>query len=632
MTTARSRQLSSLLRQVRSASDPDIKRALVAVSSEIRSRLESGSKESHDFFVSAAESIQEIRGSAHSHIRAECLFDCCKYFYLSGIPLLALGPARQALKLVERAGNVGASRKALNLLGILCADTGSLAEAIECYSAALEIARDTGDGEGEATTWLNLGIALTYMSRYQEALRCLDQVGVHAPAERIGKILCQKAAHSRSVCLFNLGDFESAKASVELSIAGTDEPANSGDLYSRIVREHHYMQVLLELGEFKAARERLEIASRFAAKANIARGDETIVLMEGLIDAYCGDASRGLEKLENLLSSARNATASDLDVLTALARSYEQAGRNEKALDCLQAILKISRSRREEDVLRHIALAGGALRAPDATRQDLSTLHFRQAQLRAKLAEQNLFRAQVELLERLAITADLREEESGEHGYRVGKLASLFAEDLGWSKEECLAIELAARLHDIGKIGIPDRILLSTAELQKTERNLMCAHASVGAEILARSSIPQLRMAEEIARCHHEWWDGTGYPSGLSRSRIPVHARIVALADVFDAMTHGRPYENAWPVDKVLEHISDLRERQFDPALTDRFVALVRSLKSQHDDLDRFLGEASRHSTFIRARQRIQEMLSIDAGAMSHAKSRREFDLSGSKS
>jgi len=213
------------------------------------------------------------------------------------------------------------------------------------------------------------------------------------------------------------------------------------------------------------------------------------------------------------------------------------------------------------------------------------------------------------MLERLAVTADLKEEQSGEHGYRVGKLGALIAETIGWSKEARSAIELAARLHDIGKIGVPDRILLKSQQLRDAERHLMTAHTLIGSELLAKSDIPQLRMAEDIARYHHEWWDGSGYPAKLAGKRIPIHARIVALADVFDALTHGRPYAPAWPIEKALEEIQARRGTQFDPELTDRFIELVHRLQKEHPDLDEYLGRAGRNSPFAQARNRIRLML-----------------------
>ena len=209
----------------------------------------------------------------------------------------------------------------------------------------------------------------------------------------------------------------------------------------------------------------------------------------------------------------------------------------------------------------------------------------------------------------MAVAADIREDISGEHGYRVGRLSALLAKEIGWDRDACNALDIAARLHDIGKIGIPERILLDDRTLKEAEKHFIASHTLVGAEILAKSDIPQVRIAEEIARCHHEWWDGNGYPKGIAGAAIPKGARIVALADVFDAMTHGRPYAKAIPIEKALDEIAGLRGRQFDPELTDHFLALVRRLARENDDLDAYLGKAARNSPFLKARAKIKEML-----------------------
>jgi putative two-component system response regulator len=241
--------------------------------------------------------------------------------------------------------------------------------------------------------------------------------------------------------------------------------------------------------------------------------------------------------------------------------------------------------------------------------EDLKELRLMEYRLRAETAERAKLDAQFEMLERLAVTADLKEEASGQHGYRVGRLSALMAESLGWSRDQCRAIDLAARLHDIGKIAVPDRILLTSEQLKEAERQIMSTHTSVGAELLANSNLPQLQMAEEIAKFHHEWWNGEGYPARRREKRIPLHARIVAIADVFDALTHGRPFAAPWSIDEAIAEIIKRRGTQFDPALVDVFLELIAKLRTEHADLDGYLGKAGRNSPFLQAREKIRRMI-----------------------
>lgn len=188
-------------------------------------------------------------------------------------------------------------------------------------------------------------------------------------------------------------------------------------------------------------------------------------------------------------------------------------------------------------------------------------------------------------------------------------MAALLAQEFGCDEATCYMIELAARLHDIGKIGVPDAILLKPDKLNDPERQIMRTHTTVGAELLSKSNIPHMQMAEEIARHHHEWWNGSGYPGNLSGTAIPLAARITALADVFDALTHKRPYKIAWPMDSALDEIAQLKGLQFDPQLCDLFIVLVQRLRRDHIDLDSFLGQAAHQSPFLQARSRIWNVL-----------------------
>jgi putative two-component system response regulator len=198
------------------------------------------------------------------------------------------------------------------------------------------------------------------------------------------------------------------------------------------------------------------------------------------------------------------------------------------------------------------------------------------AQLSTQGGELNLELEQTRLesLERLARLAEYRDDATYEHPQRVGRTAALLAERLGLAKDVVDCIRIAAPLHDVGKVGVPDRILLKPSRLTAAEFELMKSHTLIGAEILAGSSWPVLQMAEEIALSHHERWDGSGYPDGKVEDAIPVSGRIVIVADNFDALTHSRPYAEAWDPDKAAAEIRRQSGQHFDPEVVDAFGSL----------------------------------------------------------
>ncbi len=245
---------------------------------------------------------------------------------------------------------------------------------------------------------------------------------------------------------------------------------------------------------------------------------------------------------------------------------------------------------REGDDVRNRALASGAqdfLHKPfDQTEVVLrvkSMLRVRQAylsqlnlahQLELRVAErtQELCTANDVLIERLAKAAELRDKETGRHVLRVGKYARVLADAYGMPQEIGYLIEKAAPLHDVGKIGIPDAILLKNGRLTPEERLQMEQHSQLGAALLADLDSPLMSMASSIALSHHERWDGSGYPKKLKGEAIPIEGRITALADVFDALTTVRPYKDAWPLEKALQLLENEKGAQFDPRLVELFI------------------------------------------------------------
>jgi PAS domain S-box-containing protein len=193
--------------------------------------------------------------------------------------------------------------------------------------------------------------------------------------------------------------------------------------------------------------------------------------------------------------------------------------------------------------------------------------------------------ARSETLRQLAIAAEYRDDETYQHTERVGHLASRLALGLGLPAGQVTLLRHAAPLHDVGKLGIPDRILLKPGRLTATEFEEMKSHAELGERLLSSGSSRVLQMAAVIAATHHERWDGAGYPKGLAGEEIPLIGRIVAVADVFDALTHARPYKAAWPRERAIATIEAGAGTQFDPRVVAAFLAMRADLDILFDEL-----------------------------------------------
>jgi putative two-component system response regulator len=222
------------------------------------------------------------------------------------------------------------------------------------------------------------------------------------------------------------------------------------------------------------------------------------------------------------------------------------------------------------------AIAAGRLRATVEQR----TLKQRQQELEAALAAQSLTRrrdadaAQEELLQRILQAAGYRDDNTYEHTQRVAALAARLARGLNLPARQVALIHHTAPLHDIGKIAIPDSILLKPGKLTDEEFEVVKTHAVMGARVLANGTSDLLRTAEAIARHHHERWDGGGYPAGLQGEAIPIAARLVHLADVFDVLVHERPYKESWTVEAAVEEIARGAGTDFDPEAVSVFSQL----------------------------------------------------------
>ena len=190
-----------------------------------------------------------------------------------------------------------------------------------------------------------------------------------------------------------------------------------------------------------------------------------------------------------------------------------------------------------------------------------------------------IHRREEEICVRLTAACEYRDVETGTHNRRLGQYASVLAEQIGWNPHAVDEIRIAASMHDIGKIAVPDNILLKENKLNANEFEKMKKHTVIGGKLLSGTSIPLLNMARDIALFHHEKWDGSGYPNGMKHKKIPESARLVAVLDVYDALVHTRVYRSAIPEEKALQMIVEGKGSHFDPEAFDVFVSVLPKLR-----------------------------------------------------
>lgn len=606
------RDLADALRDSQIASSPGmstILRRAVTRSTELRVMT---SIDTTLFFRQLGKELIRLRGTANADSRLECLFRACEYLTLYGASRDAVAYGHHALSLAKATNRIDYLRRLHAVNGVLWAELGDRGLALQSHLNSLELAVRLEDGIGSFAAWNNLSALFVDSGLYEEAITsALQALRVAERFQLSDAEIVGKAHNNIALARYRLGDFHGAHESASRSISAIGEPTTSTQVAGRIVREEHLILALIAIGNLREARTHIDYIKALVSRFPSPRQQLVVSTVEGLYEVFAGNVEAGIHALEDAVADAElRRTPAFADAVSALALAYDATGDCERALDTTRRLLRFLENIHLDTSIANLAAianSNGNVSLGQIANQ--AELRRREAELESKVLHRELLRSRQEMLERMAVAADIREDISGEHGYRVGRLASLLAKEIGWDRDACIALDTAARLHDIGKIGIPERILFEERILKETEKHFIASHTLVGAEILAKSEIPQVRIAEEIARCHHEWWDGSGYPRQLSGVVIPKSARVVALADAFDAMTHGRPYAKAIPVEAALDQIASLRGRQFDPVLTDHFLALVRRVAADNPDLDVYLGRAARNSPFLKARTRIKEML-----------------------
>lgn len=570
-------------------------------------------QEGKALFEKASAALAELPDEPVSADHVMCLLFVSRHAYYAGNAYAGLEPASQAVALANRLGDAALRAKALKMLGALYSETGSYPDTVSTLTAALVAARAAADRTQEVDILSNLGIAHQYAGHYSGAVPCYERAVELADAAGIASVVVRTTALCNlAVACLQLRDFAPGLAAAERAIQDLDAPSNAYEKAVRTMAECCYARLLLEVRNLPRARERAALARKFASGAT-ALSQLFADMTQGLVEVY-DPASRdiGLSRLQRAVNESRKGAPSALrEALSMIVRGYEAAGQPNAALVYLHEVIQINGDSRVRSVLQHHHLHLTKI-SRHLDRRAQVVIEQQKEGLRFQRLSMDVLRECMLVLEKNSVAAELHDDETGQHCYRVGALAKELALKKGMDAEMCTLIDLSARLHDIGKLRVPDSILLKPGRFNAEERAIMGKHCEHGWELIGEGGLKQLFVAQEIALNHHERWDGTGYPNRRQGNMIPLAARVAALADVFDALTHRRCYKEAWSVEDALREMARLRGKHFDPELTDLFLELVPQLQAQHGDLDAYLGVEARKNDFIKDRERIARELKRD--------------------
>jgi putative two-component system response regulator len=586
-----------------------------SVLTELNSLIDSHLREPNKSSLRVFEAVQEASMGMDRHAvlpeRIQLLLKIAISLYHGGEALRsALSMAEDAVTLARRLDDVALLRRTLSFCSTVLAETGNFGKSFEYLAEALVAARMLEDPIYEAGVWGNIGVSFNAVGLFRDAAAAHEMsLALARGHARVAEVECVSLANLASTTL-QMGQYGRSISASKRVLEGLGKPSEPAQHLAYALAANTLVRALIEIEDHQESRRMVSKVRFHADASNSARAEIAALVSEGMVDVIRGMKEFGFDKLNRALDRARTVPAALRDALSAIASAHLWVGDQQSALAYHKELLhSIKRTRteaanfHEQQHLQKLA----ASNEEDVT--STMALELRHAIITGENEHRALINQRTSMLLSMAVTAELRVDGGGDHPYRVGRLAALLAKAAGCDENTQFEIDLLARLHDIGKLALPDSVLNKQEQLSGADRVVMESHARVGAEILSTGDIPELEMAARIAKHHHERWDGKGYPDKLSGEAIPFEARVTALAEVFDALTHHRHHRQAWSTRDALAHIASQKGKQFDPTLTDIFVKLIRDLQSTHEDLDVFLAEGARDSRLLIAHKEITRAL-----------------------
>ncbi len=582
-------------------------------------RFAQGEFDIADMLLMKAQVVFESEGEIEGLIKVLLLQGTIKRD--QGDLQFALETFRKAREFALTLGDTLAEADALNLEASVLSYQGLDIQAIQSLKQALELLKDSSQTEKIMNLNCNVGSIYTYMGNYSQALNFLTQAYDHSHK-------LDKSNRGKAVLLSQLGALyfaigENDKA-IDFQLQAREVCRELGDIYTESAVLNNLAQLRLIKGQVIEARDLYVEALKISNRSGNSLYDIDNLLGLGAVYKRQNDYAKANDFYAQALAIAESSGKLDVtvEILLSLGSSYSElqmfAEAEQTLADALALATELEHPKSTYEA--HSLLAelyekraelGKALyhhkefhrveklifneEADKRTKQlsmqfevERSRHEAEEYRLRTEIAQKarleaetvvtartrELEEAHLEVVTRLAVAAEYRDDDTGEHTKRVGRNAAAIAHYLGWSQEDVKLLFTAARLHDVGKIGVPDAILLKPGKLTNEEFEIIRQHTTIGARILANGQTQLLKLAEEIAQYHHERWDGNGYPFKLAGNAIPIAARIVSVADVLDALSQERPYKRAWSLEETLAEIKRQSGKQFDPVIVEACLAV----------------------------------------------------------
>ncbi len=509
------------------------------------------------------------------------------HYYLSEYDV-ALRHMLEAVELFKQLNALTILGECERMCGLVYHDQGKLSEALERFEISLSLFQQTENKSGMSSALNNIALIYRAFEEYEYALE------YHTRNLELSQNIGDIRSIIRALNAIGLIHLELAEAKVEANPQRNQELQMALNLFEQALKPSQETQfrlaeiaLLNNIGCVYMARhepnialeyfnKQLEIAQAFGDRKRFANG----IVDSGRAHLALGNLSKAFD----LISEAHQAfeevgahdelakTHKDLSAIFEARGNIALALEHFKQFHTLEATVKSDAAKQRTQTL-------AAKFDLEKSRLESEMYRIRTTELESKVAErtQEVLDAQFEMLERLANAAEFRDSDTGTHTKRVGRIAAAVAKRLGMPNEDVQLMRSAAQLHDIGKIGIPDSILLKEGKLTEHEWEIMKSHTTLGAQMLKDGKSRLLHMAEEIARTHHERFDGTGYPIGLVGTNIPLTGRVVAVVDMYDALLSERPYKGAWSKTDALFEIGRVAGTHFDPQVAQVFLDVIES-------------------------------------------------------